>query len=87
VKEIYAFTSRLDEILALENAEPIEKLAGYIVADIIVDAEGRFEGLYDTNPIIQEIGDLASDVEISNGTPRQLEGMWSRIKALKEDLQ
>jgi hypothetical protein len=71
---------RLNEIILLEGNEPIEKLGGYIVGELMGDNEGKYSGLYESNAKVQRIGDLASDIEISNGTPEELNEMWREIK-------
>lgn len=77
---------KLNEFISLEESESIETLGSYIVGELLGDYDGIYRGLYETNPTIQKIGDLASDLEISNGTEEQLQDMWSEIKQLVADM-
>jgi hypothetical protein len=79
---ILQLKKRLSEIIALEDAQPIETLGGYIVGELLGDYDNTYAELNESNPTVQKIGSLASDIEIANGTPLQLQAMWQEIKDL-----
>ena len=73
----------LDEVIQLRNeGERLDLVAGYIVGELIGDYEDRYSELIESNPAVERISDLASDIEISNGTPEQLEAGWGEIVRL-----
>lgn len=77
----------LDEIIALEPTTPPVTLAGYIVGELLGDYDEKYTGLYDADPIVQNIGELASDLEIENGNTGQLVAMWQELKDAVEQLK
>jgi len=87
VSQIKYLLDELDKIISLETTQPLEKLGGYIVGELLGDYEGKYSGLYDSNAKVQRIGDLASDLEISNGNPDQLQAMWIEIKQLVGEIK
>lgn len=84
--QVDTLLKRLQEIISLENRESLETLGSYIVGELLGDYNGIYQGLYEKNPTIQKIGDLASDLEISNGTEEQLQDMWREVKELTRSL-
>lgn len=66
---------KLNEIIALENTASAETLGGYIVGELLGDYDNVYAELNETNPVVQRIGDLAIDLEISNGNTEELQGM------------
>lgn len=83
MSQISELANFLNEIIPLEKKEPLYKLGGYIVGELIGDYEDKYTNLYENNPTVQKIGDLASDLEISNGNPEEL---WEEIKRLSKEL-
>lgn len=73
---------KLNEIIVQEQSTSIETLGGYIVGEILGDYEKKYVELNKTNSTVQRIGDLASDIEISNGSLEELQGMWTELKQL-----
>lgn len=80
-------TAKLHEILQNEGKEPIDVIASYIVGELIGDYDGIYAELDETNPTVQRIGDLASDLEISNGNDEELAAMWDELKKLIDTLK
>jgi hypothetical protein len=73
---------RLKEIISLEGQKPINVLASYILgATLLDDAD-----LYSDHPIIQRIGDLASDIEIRNSGSEWTQTNWTELKTLVNQL-
>lgn len=70
-------------MIALEGMENPQTLGGYILGAIFEDSQG----LYDSNSIIATISDLASNLEIRNGSAAELESDWDRIKKLTKVLR
>jgi hypothetical protein len=83
-KDILA--KKLNEIIALEEATPIEILSGYVVGELLGDYDSVYTELNETDPTVQRIGDLASDLEVSNGNLEELQRMWRELKVLIEGL-
>jgi len=73
---------RLREFVALEGQKTREEIAGYIVGELICDYDRRYEDLERDRVDVERIGDLASDLEWSNGSPDDLESMWQELKSL-----
>lgn len=80
-------TAKLHEILQNEGKEPIDVIASYIVGELIGDYDDIYTELDETNPTVQRIGDLASDLEISNGNDEELAAMWDELKKLIDTLK
>ena len=78
---------KLKAIIALEGTESVETLSGYIVGEILGDYEGIYESLYENDPVVEQIAELASDLEWSNGQPEDLPVMWETIKQFTELLE
>ena len=78
---------KLDEIINLERNTQIETLGSYIVGELLGDYDNLYIELNETNPIAQRIGDLASDLEVANGSEIELSAMWNEIKQLTEELR
>ena len=76
-----------EEILPAEKTESRETLAAYIVGELICDYDDIYEELIENNFKVQQISDLASDLEWSNGSEVQLEYMWRELKNLIEELK
>ena len=76
-----------EEILSAEKTESRETLAAYIVGELICDCDDIYEELIENNFKVQQISDLASDLEWSNGSEVQLEYMWRELKNLIEELK
>ena len=78
---------KLDEIIRLESNVSIETLGSYIVGELLGNYDGMYTELNETDPMARRIGDLASDLEIANGSEMELSSMWSEIKRLTEELR
>ena len=76
-----------EEILSAEKTESRETLAAYIVGELVCDYDDIYEELIENNFKVQQISDLASDLEWSNGSEVQLEYMWRELKNLIEELK
>lgn len=76
-----------EEILSAEKTESRETLAAYIVGELVCDYDDIYEELIENNFKVQQISDLASDLEWSNGSEVQLEYMWRKLKNLIEELK
>ena len=76
-----------EEILPAEKTESRETLAAYIVGELVCDYDDIYEELIENNFKVQQISDLASDLEWSNGSEVQLEYMWRELKNLIEELK
>ena len=76
-----------EEVLSAEKTESRETLAAYIVGALICDYDDIYEELIENNFKVQQISDLASDLEWSNGSEVQLEYMWRELKNLIEELK
>lgn len=84
LKKLISF---LDDIFAQEDGETLDVLGGYIVGELLGDYDGKYSNLYENNPTVQRLGDIASDLEISNGTDAQLISMWQELKQLTDELR
>jgi len=73
----------LDTVIALEKSEPLTTLGSYILGVLLRDPRG----LSETNPIIEQISDRASDLEIKNGSESDLKADWEYVKNLVEKLR
>ena len=76
-----------EEVLPAEKTESRETLATYIVGELICDYDDIYEELIENNFKVQQISDIASDLEWSNGSEVQLEYMWRELKNLIEELK
>ena len=76
-----------EEILPAEKTESRETLSAYIVGELICDYDDIYEELIENDFKVQQISDLASDLEWSNGSEVQLEYMWRELKNLIEELK
>ncbi len=85
--QIDYLVNQLNEIVSSEKNEPIEKLSGYIVGELMGDSENKYAGLYENNIKVQRVGDLAGNIEWSNGTTEELNEMWREIKQLIRELE
>ena len=72
-----------DAVIALETSEPLTTLGSYILGVILRDPQH----LYETNPIIEQISDLASRLEIKDGDDLQLKADWEYLKRLVKRLK
>lgn len=77
----------LNEILQEEHHLSRETLASYIVGELIGDHDDIYKELLEDSPQVKRMADLASDLEWSNGSEQELDGMWLEIKALTRSLQ
>lgn len=84
LKKLVSF---LENTIAQEGQKTIDVLSGYIAGELLGDYEGKYSNLYENNPIVQRIGEIASDLEISNGSDTQLNAMWNDIKQLTGELK
>lgn len=71
---------KLHECIALENTRSARDIAGFIVGEYIGDYENKYEDLEDNDINLQRIGELAGDLEISNGNEQELAAMWIQLK-------
>ena len=76
-----------EEVLPAEKTESRETLAAYIVGELVGDCDNVYEKLLENNFKVQQISDIASDLEWSNGSEVQLEYMWRELKNLIEELK
>lgn len=77
-----------EEILSAEKTESRETLAAYIVGELVCDYDDIYEELIENNFKVQQISDLASDLEWSNGYDElDLQDMWRELKNLIEELK
>jgi hypothetical protein len=83
---IIRLTEFLESVIAQEAEKPIEVLGGYIVGELIGDYDDFYGTLYDENQTVRRIGDIASDLEISNGSEAQLGADWEQLKSLAKQL-
>ncbi len=83
---INLLTAKLSELIALEGTKTREEITGYIVGELLGNPEGKYDGLEDDHPNIKRIGDLASDLEWSNGSEEELQVMWKELKQLIDDI-
>ena len=79
---INKLAKKLSGFIELENKKTHEEIAAYIVGELIGDYDGIYAGLSSTNKDVERIADLASDLEWSNGSPKELEVMWTELKGL-----
>jgi hypothetical protein len=86
MNEVSILVAKLNGIIELESTVPLETLGSYIVGELLGDYDGTYAKLNETNLKVQKIGDLASDIEISNGTPDQLSYMWGELKQLVQEI-
>ena len=77
---LHTLIEKLNEFLSLEGVNTREEIAGFIVGELIGDPDGKYKDLEDANPEIAQIGNLASDLEWSNGSAEELERMWQEMK-------
>lgn len=83
---INILAEKLNSIIALEDSTSIEVLGSYIVGELLGDYDNIYTELNETKPAVQRIGDLASDLEISNGNTNELQEMWNELKKLVETI-
>ena len=76
-----------EEVLPAEKTESRETLAAYIVGELVCDYDDIYEELIENNFKVQQIANLASDLEWSNGSEVQLEYMWQELKNFIEELK
>ena len=57
------------------------------MGELVCDYDDIYEELIENNFKVQQISDLASDLEWSNGSEVQLEYMWRELKNLIEELK
>jgi len=79
--------TNLSEIISQEGITESSVLASYVVGELLGDYDGIYTKLKETNPAVQRIGELASDLEISNGSEEQLAAIWKELKDLVQSLE
>jgi len=84
---VETLVTKLNEFFELEPTTDVETLSSYIVGELLGDYDGIYEGLYDNDMTVQRIGDLASDLEWSNGNADELRDMWNELKTLVKELE
>ena len=77
----------LDEAFNKGRDTSREKIAGYIVGEIIGDYDNIYSDLLENNIKVKRIADLASDLEWSNGSKDELNFMWQELKILIGELR
>jgi len=77
----------LQDAIAQDGEKSVETLAGYIVGELIGDYDNVYTELMKSNPDVKRIGDLASDLEWSNGSKQELEDIWTELKQLSINLK
>lgn len=75
--------NQLEKIIASESTESLTLLGSYVLGAIFTESQD----LYESNPIVERISDLASDLETSNGDTQELQKSWETIKTLTESLK
>lgn len=83
---IHTLKTKLSEVIAQEGMTEVDVLASHIVGELLGDYDGVYAELNETNPTVQRIGDLASDLEISNGNDEEIAAMWDELKKLIDTL-
>lgn len=83
---IQILKNKLTEIIKQEESTDVETLAGYIVGELLGDYDGTYAELNESNATVQRIGELAADLERSNGDENQLAAMWDELKSLTNTL-
>ena len=73
---------RLHEIIAMESTTSAEILCGLIVGEVSGDYEGPYAELSDINPTVHQISELASRIEMSDGSSDERAAMWNELKTL-----
>lgn len=84
IKKLAAF---LREVITQENNKSSQTLAGYVVGELVGNYDNTYADLLKTNPDIERIGDLASDLEWSNGSTEELKQMWQELKGIVANLK
>ena len=77
----------LQDAIAQDGEKSVETLAGYIVGELIGDYDNVYTELMKSNPDVKRIGDLASDLEWTNGSKQELEDIWTELKQLSINLK
>lgn len=80
------FTAFVKDILQQQDNHSHEELAGYIVGELLGNPDGKYGDLYEQNQTVQRIGDIASDLERSNGSEQQLQSLWDELQQLAASL-
>ena len=87
MKSLQKLVVFLDEISQKEQDTPKEVLAGYIVGELLGDYDNIYSKLRESNPKVERIADLASDLEWSNGSEEELDDMWQELQVLTQELR
>lgn len=78
---------RLNEILSGEPTTSVEILCSLIVGEVSSDYEGPYAEISDINPTVHRISELASRIEMSEGSSDERLAMWSELKSLVAALE
>ena len=81
--DVQNLIEELERIIATEKTEPLTLRGSYVVGAIFT----TFNHLYESNPVVERISDLASDLETRNGSEEELLRHWEDIKRLTESLK
>jgi len=87
MNNIHMLVKELHDIIAQESTTSVEILSSYIVGELLGDYDGKYADLYANNTTVKRIGDLAGDLETSNGSTNQLLEMWNELKGLVQLLE
>lgn len=77
---------KLKLIISQENSKTLDQL-GTNILYVTVLGNKEEQNMYENIPIITEIGNLASDLEIKNGDEKCMKKYWNRIKKIVETLE
>jgi hypothetical protein len=72
---------KLKQIIASEKSSPLDQLGTNILYVTVLGNEEE-QNIYENDPLITEIGNLASDLEIKNGDDKYMKKSWERIKEI-----
>ena len=86
MKNIDTLLTEIKKIIAQEKETTMDVLASRLV-DLILNPYNGYEELCENNPLITEIGNRASDLEIRNGTEDELRADWQRIKEIVDAME
>lgn len=82
--KLKSIIQRLNEIVSMENNQPLDQLGSYLIGTLVVDDEA--DKLCETNETLARIAELGGDLETSNGGSEWMQKNWQEVKALVEEL-
>jgi len=78
---------RLNEILVMEPNTSVEILCSLIVGEVSSDYEGPYAAITEINPTVHRISELASQLEMAEGSSDERLAMWNELKFLVAALE